>query len=116
MPRNKLFYLMWMVCLLIAACVSKDQYEELEATLSETRAQLEQKANEIKKLEDTLSDIRTQLEEKNNHIKGIQTALPETRSLLDEKNKQIINRCLFFTSTFWNLRCKYSTSSGSIFY
>ncbi len=50
--RNKSFFLgLCLACLLILACVSKEKYSELETALSDTRAKLEQKSQQVKELE-----------------------------------------------------------------
>jgi len=39
--RNKTFFFsLCLACLLVSACVSKEKYEELEATLADTQAKL----------------------------------------------------------------------------
>jgi chemotaxis protein MotB len=58
MRRNKLFSGICLICFFLAACVSKEEYEKLEAALFETqaakRAQLEQKNIQIRELDSKL--------------------------------------------------------------
>ncbi|MGD8523992.1 MAG: hypothetical protein PVF56_22775, partial [Desulfobacterales bacterium] len=55
--HNKIFFFgLCLACLLVSACVSKEKYEEIEATLSDTQAKLEQKNKHVQELELKLKD------------------------------------------------------------
>jgi chemotaxis protein MotB len=51
MRNKKFFYGLCLVCFLVSACVSKEKYSELEATLADTQAKLEQNSNQVEELE-----------------------------------------------------------------
>ena len=56
--RNKTFFFsLCLVCLLVSACVSKEKYEELEATLADTQAKLEQKGKKAEELAQKLGEL-----------------------------------------------------------
>ena len=56
--RNKIFFFgLCLACLLMSACVSKEKYEEIEATLSDTQAKLEQKSKQVLELETKLKNL-----------------------------------------------------------
>lgn len=56
MRNQRIFFSLCLACLLISACVSKEKYEELEATLAETRAKLEQKGKNVEELAQKLGE------------------------------------------------------------
>ncbi len=65
MVRKLRFFLcLCLACFLVAACVSRDKYEELEAALADTRAKLAQKSKNLEELEQK----RDELEEKLNQF------------------------------------------------
>ena len=107
----RLFLGVCLVCLLFSACVSKEKYEELEATLSETQAKLEKKNNEIQELESQLgqsetnrntyrqdaSELQARFEKLENAQQQLSQTLEETRIELEQersmlKQKQAIIR------------------------
>jgi len=56
--RNKTFFFsLCLVCLLVSACVSKEKYEELEATLADTQTKLEQKGKNVEELAQKLGEL-----------------------------------------------------------
>jgi chemotaxis protein MotB len=87
---NKRFYLgLFLACLLILGCESKEKYAELEASLSDTQAKLEQKNQQVKELELKLR------ESEENRNKGQQnTAELQARYESLEKTQQQLSQTL----------------------
>jgi chemotaxis protein MotB len=88
MRRTKLFYGLCLICLFLAACVSKDKYEDLEARFAETLAQLEQKNNEIQSLESKLKGS----EEKNETLQQEYSELKVHYQELENTKLQLSQR------------------------
>ncbi len=57
MRNQRFFFSLCLACLLISACVSKEKYEELEATLADTQAKLEQKGKNVEELAQKLGGL-----------------------------------------------------------
>ncbi len=87
MRHHKLFYGICLICSLLAACVSKDSYEELEATLSDTRAQLEQKNNQLDILKTTLKQFEDNLRQSEENRKKLQQEFLELQAQSNELEK-----------------------------
>jgi hypothetical protein len=47
-----------LLCFLVSSCVSKEKYEELEATLADTQTELVQKDQDVKKLSKKISNVQ----------------------------------------------------------
>jgi chemotaxis protein MotB len=95
MRHNKCVYGIFLICLLLVACVSKDSYEELEATLAETRAELEQKSSQIKELKSNLKHFEEELRQSEENRKQLQqnlSALQAQTSELENTNLQLAQR------------------------
>lgn len=98
---NKIFFLgLSLACLLILACESKEKYLELEATLSDTQARLEQKSQQAQELESKLreseenrnkaqqdtADLQARFADLEKTRQQLSQTLKETRRELEEKN------------------------------
>ena len=59
MRKQRFYFSLCLACLLISACVSKEKYEELEATLAGTQAKLEQKGQAVEELTQKLGELET---------------------------------------------------------
>ena len=57
MRNQRFFFSLCLACLLVSACVSKEKYEELEATLADTQAKLEQKGKNVEELAQKLGAL-----------------------------------------------------------
>jgi chemotaxis protein MotB len=89
MGNKRVFLGLWLACLLILACESKEKYSELEATLSDTQAKLEQKSQQVQGLELKLR------ESEENRNKGQQdTAELQARYESLEKAQQQLSQTL----------------------
>jgi chemotaxis protein MotB len=56
--RNQIYFLsLCLACLFISACVSKEKYDDLVATLADTQAKLEQKSTNVEKLKQKLGEL-----------------------------------------------------------
>jgi chemotaxis protein MotB len=90
MARNRsIFLYLFLACLLISSCVSKEKYEELEATLADTRMKLEQKNKNLEELakngakfEENLSRCRQEY------------GVLQSRYQVLEKNEQMLSQKL----------------------
>jgi chemotaxis protein MotB len=90
MARNQvIFFYISLVCLLVSACVSKEKYDEMEATLTDTRAKLEQKSKNIEELEQK----RVELEENLSTCKQENSELQARYNVL-EKKEQMLSQAL----------------------
>ena len=90
MARNHRFILyLCLTCFLFLACVSKDKYEELEATLADTRVKLEQ---ESKKLEES-ERKRVELEEKLHKFRQDNSEI-QSRFQEVEKKEQVLSETI----------------------
>ena len=95
MRHNKCVYGIFLICFVLVACVSKDSYEELEATLAGTRAQLEQKSSQIKELKSKLKQSEEELrqsEENRKQLRQNLSALQAQTSELENTNLQLAQR------------------------
>jgi chemotaxis protein MotB len=95
MRHNKCVYGIFLICFLLVACVSKDSYEELETTLADTRAQLEQKSSQIKELKSKLKHSEEELRQSEESRKQLQqnlSALQTQTSELENTNLQLAQR------------------------
>ena len=95
MRHKKYVYGIFLICFLIVACVSKDSYEELQTTLTDTRAQLEQKTGEIKELKAKLKQSEEELRQSEDNRIQLQqnlTALQSQYSELENTNSQLAQR------------------------
>jgi chromosome segregation ATPase len=57
MRNQRFFFSLCLASLLISACVSKEKYEELEATLADTQVKLEQKGKNVEELAQKLGEL-----------------------------------------------------------
>ena len=57
MRNQKIFFSLCLACLLVSACVSKEKYEELEATLADIQAKLEEKGKNVEELAQELGKL-----------------------------------------------------------
>lgn len=95
MRHNKLFYGMCLICFLLAACVSQDSYEKLEATLADSRAQLEHKNSQINELKSKLKQFEEKLRQSEENRKKLQhdlSALQAHSGELENTNLQLVQR------------------------
>ena len=88
--RNQIFFFsLCLACLLVSACVSKEKYEELEATLVDTQTKLEQKGKNVAELAQTLGEL-----EKNwNNCQQDNSELHARYQVL-EKKQQMLSQTL----------------------
>ena len=89
MRKLRFFLNFCLACLMVSACVSKEKYEELEATLADTRVKLEQKNKNLEELEQK----RIELEEKWNQCSQENSELHSRFQEL-EKKEQMLSRTL----------------------
>jgi chemotaxis protein MotB len=88
--RDKIFFFgLTLACLLMSACVSKEQYEEIEAALSDTQAKLEQKDKHVQELEKKLKDSEDSRNTCQQDIAGLQARYEEM-----EKSQQQLSTTL----------------------
>ena len=86
MMFNYRFFLhVCLVCLLISACVSKEKYEELEATLADTRVKLEQKSKNLEEL----TQKQAELEENLNRCRQENSELQASYQQLGKKEQML---------------------------
>ena len=57
MRNTRIFFSLCLTCLLVCACVSKEKYEDLEARLADTQAQLEQEGEKVEGLTKKLGEL-----------------------------------------------------------
>jgi chemotaxis protein MotB len=79
----------------LVACVSKDSYEALEATLADSQAQLEQKNSQIKELKSKLKHFEEELrqsEENRTQLQQNLSALQAQVRELENTNSQLAQR------------------------
>jgi septal ring factor EnvC (AmiA/AmiB activator) len=95
MRHNKCVYGIFLICFLLVACVSKDSYEELAATLADTRTELEQKSSQIKELKSKLKHFEEELRQSEENRKQLQLDLSALRAQtreLENTNLQLAQR------------------------
>ena len=89
MRKQRFFFSLCLACLLMSACVSKEKYEEIEATLSDTQAKLEQKNKQVQELESKLKDSEESRNTCRQDIAGLQARCEEL-----EKSQQQLSATL----------------------
>ncbi|HSQ86363.1 MAG TPA: OmpA family protein [Desulfobacterales bacterium] len=89
MRNTRFFFSLCLACLLVSACVSKEKYEELEARLADTQAQLEQKGDKVEELTQKLGES----EQNWNKCQQDTSALDERYQEL-EKKQQMLSQTL----------------------
>jgi len=77
------------VCFLVTACVSKEKYEELEATLADTRTKLEQKSRNLEELERKHAELEERLNKFTQDKSEIQSRLQEL-----EQKEQVLSETI----------------------
>ena len=95
MRSSKLVYGLCLMCFLFTACVSRDSYEKLEATLADSRAQLEQKNSQINELNSKLKHLEEALRQSEENRKQLQqdlSGLQAHTSELENTNLQLSQR------------------------
>ena len=99
----RLFLGVGLVCLLVSACVSKENYEQLEVTLSDTQAKLEKKNKKIQELESQLgeseanrnkcqqdaTELQARFEKLENAQQQLSQTLKETKIELEKKSSMV---------------------------
>jgi chemotaxis protein MotB len=89
MRNQRFFFSLCLACLLISACVSKEKYEDLEATLADTQAKLEQKGKNVEELVQKLAEL-----EKNWNKCQQDNSELHTRYQELEKEQQMLSQAL----------------------
>jgi chemotaxis protein MotB len=85
MRNQRFFFSVCLACLLISACVSKEKYEELEATLADARAKLEQNDKNIGELAQKLE----KLEKDRDKCRSDNSALSSRYQDLEQKQQML---------------------------
>jgi chemotaxis protein MotB len=95
MRHYKCVYGIFLIGFVLVACVSKDSYEALEATLADSQAQLEQKSSQIKELKSKLKRFEEELrqsEENRIQLEQNLSALQAQTRELENTNSQLAQR------------------------
>jgi chemotaxis protein MotB len=85
MRNQRFFFSLCLACLLVSACVSKEKYEELEATLADTQAKLDQKGKKVDELAQKLGE----LEQNWNKCRQDNSELHARYQVLEKKQQRI---------------------------
>ncbi|UCD32173.1 MAG: OmpA family protein [Desulfobacterales bacterium] len=87
--KHRYYIYLCVVCFLAVACVSKDKYEELEETLADTRAILEQKSKNLEELERKRDELKEKLNQFAQDKSEVQSRLQEL-----EKKEQVLSETI----------------------
>lgn len=98
MRNQKIFFSLCLACLLVSACVSKEKYEELEATLADIQAKLEEKGKNVEELAQELGKLEknwNRCQQDNSELNARYQELEKTQQMLSQtlaKNEDIIHQ------------------------
>jgi chemotaxis protein MotB len=92
MSKNRLFYILCFVCLLLfLSCVSKGKYLELETDLQNTQQKLEQNQKQLADLQDKHSNLENEKQNLVQARRDLDLKLQKEKALVKEKTKVISN-------------------------
>ena len=89
MSKNRLFYILFFVCLLFLSCVSKGKYLELETDLQNTQQKLEQNQKDLADLQDKHSDLENEKQNLVQASRDLNLKLKKEKMVVKEKTKVI---------------------------
>ena len=101
MMKKRTLFLAVSLSVILASCVSKKKYTELEGNLDETKSELMQTRVEKEDLENQMEQIEMRVERYNNKIaslstekEGMMVQVPNESLVLSEKNKAAMRKTL----------------------
>jgi chemotaxis protein MotB len=101
MMKKRTLFLAVSLSAILASCVSKKKYTELEGNLDETKSELMQTRVEKEDLENQMEQIEMRVERYNNKIaslstekEGMMVQVPNENLVLSEKNKAAMRKTL----------------------
>jgi len=101
MMKKRTLFLAVSLSVILASCVSKKKYTELEGNLDETKSELMQTRVEKEDLENQMEQIEMRVERYNNKIaslstekEGMMVQVPNENLVLSEKNKAAMRKTL----------------------